>query len=100
MEKKVKEEVGKPEKVKDGKKNENHGSSDDETDDGNIENTDCDQDSGISFMNDTDEEIETAEIDEEDWIDYMKRSTGEAMQRMKTAKIKCWIKTHRRKNGD
>ena len=46
-------------------------------------------------MNDTDEEIDTAEI-EEDWIEYMKRSTEEAMERMKTAKIQCWIKTHRR----
>ena len=49
-------------------------------------NTDCDQDSDISFMNDTDEEIETAEIEEEDWIDHMKRSTDEAMERMKAAK--------------
>ena len=37
--------------------------------------SDCDQDSDISFMNDTDEEIDTAEIEEEDWIEYMKRST-------------------------
>ena len=47
-------------------------------------------------MNDTDEEIDTAEIEEEDWIEYMKRSTDEAMERMKTAKIHCWIKTRRR----
>ena len=38
-------------------------------------------------MNDTDEEID---------IEYMTRSTDEAMQRMKTAKIQCWIKAHRR----
>ena len=93
----MKEEVGKPEKVKDGEKEkENHGSSKDETDDGNISNTDFDQDSDISFMNDTDEEIDTAEIEEKDWIDYMRRSTDEAMERMKTAKIECWIKTYRR----
>ena len=97
MKKKVKEEVGKPEKVKDGEgEKENHGSFEDETDDGNSSNTDCDQDSDISFMNDTDEETNTSEIEEEDWIDYMKRSTDEAMERMKTAKIQCWIKTHRR----
>ena len=47
-------------------------------------------------MNDTDEEIDAAEIEEDDWIDYMKRSTDEAIERMKTAKIQCWIKTHRR----
>ena len=27
-------------------------------------NTDCDQDSDVSFMSDTDEEIDTAEIEE------------------------------------
>ena len=47
-------------------------------------------------MNDTDEEIDTAEIEEEDWIEYIKRSTDEAMQRMETAKIHCWMKAHRR----
>ena len=47
-------------------------------------------------MNDTDEENDTAEIEEEDWIEYMKRCTDEAMQRMKTAKIQCWINAHRR----
>ena len=31
-----------------------------------VSNTDCDQDSDISFMEDTDEEIDTGEIDEED----------------------------------
>ena len=46
-------------------------------------------------MNDT-EEIDTAEIEEEDWIEYVKRSTDEAMERMKKAKIQCWIKTHGR----
>ena len=39
--------------------------------------------------------IDTADIEEE-WIEYMKRSTDEAMERMKTAKIQCWINTHRR----
>ena len=94
---KMKEEVGKPEKVKDGKEEkENHGSSEDEIDDGNSSNTDCDQDSDLLFVNDTDEEIDTAEIAEEDWLEHIRRSTDEAMERMKTAKIKCWIKTHRR----
>ena len=44
------------------------------------------------FMNDTDEEVDTAEIEEGDWIEYMKRSTDEAMRQMRTAKIQCWIK--------
>ena len=50
------------------RRKENHGSSDDETDDGNSSDTDCDQDSDISFMINTYEEIDTAEIAEEDWI--------------------------------
>ena len=56
-------------------------------------NTDCDQDSDTSFRQDTDEEIDTADIEEEEWIEYMKRSTDEAMERMK---VQCWIKTPRR----
>ena len=47
-------------------------------------------------MNDIDEEIDTAENEEEDWIEHVKRSTEEAMERMKTATIQIWIKTHRR----
>ena len=47
-------------------------------------------------MSDTDDEIDTDEIDEEDWIEYMKRSTAAAVERMKAAKIPCWIETHRR----
>ena len=44
-----------------------------------------DQDSDISFMNNTDQEIDTEEIDREDWIEYVKRSTDEAMERMKNS---------------
>ena len=96
-ENKAKEEIGKLEKMEDGKEDEeNQRSYENETDDGHSFNTNCDQESDISFMNDTDEEIDTKELEEEDWIEYMKRSTEEAMERMKTAKIQCWIKTHGR----
>ena len=44
----------------------------------------------------TDEEIDTGETEEEDWIENMKRSTATAIERMKAAKIPCWIETHRR----
>ena len=47
-------------------------------------------------MNDTVEEIDNADIEEEDWIEYIKRSTEEAIDQMKTARIQCWIKPHRR----
>ena len=58
-ENKVIEEVGKQENEKDGEEEEeteNNGNSEDLTDDGNSSNTDRDQDSDISFMNDIDEE--------------------------------------------
>ena len=46
----------------------NHRSSDDETAEGSRSNTDCIQDSDVSFMNDTDEEMDTAENEEEKWF--------------------------------
>ena len=79
--------------MEDGKEDEeNQRSYENETDDGHSSNTNCEQHSDISFMNDTDEESDTAEIEEEDWIEHMKRSTEEAMKRMKLQKNQCWIK--------
>ena len=77
-------------------KNANHRSSDDETAEGGSTNTDCHQDSDVSFMKDSDEEIDTVEIEKEECIEYLKRSTATAVERMKAAKIPCWIETHRR----
>ena len=39
---------------------------------------------------------DTGEIEEEDWIEYMKRSTATAVEKMKAVKIPCWVETHRR----
>ena len=72
------------------------GGTEDENEDGRSSNTCYDQDSDISFKNDTDEEIDTTAIEEEEWIEYMKRSTDEAIEKMKNAKIRCWMKTHKR----
>ena len=73
MKNKVTEALEKPENEKDGKEDEEKpGSSEDQTEDWHSSNTNRDQDSDISFMNDTDEEIDTAVIEEEDWIEYMK----------------------------
>ena len=47
-------------------------------------------------MKDTDEEIFTSKIEEEDWTEYRKRSTATAVEKTKAAKIPCWIDTHRR----
>ena len=54
------------------------------------------QDSDVSFENDTDDEIDTTEIEEEDWIEYIKRSTDDVIDKMEDAKIRCCIKTHER----
>ena len=51
----------------------------------------------MSFESDNDEEIDAAEIEvEEDWIEYIKRSTNEAMEKMESEKIKCWDMTQRK----
>ena len=55
-----------------------------------------DQDSDVSFENDTEEQIDTAEIEEEDWIDDINRSTNDAIEKMGNAKIQCWTKTHKK----
>ena len=45
------------------------------------------------FEDDADEEIDTTVIEEEDWIEYIKRSTEDAMEKMAHAKIRCWNRT-------
>ena len=81
----------------------------DESEDGQSSNTHKDQDSDVSFENDTEEEIDTTEIEgrldwidieEEDWTEYRKWSTNDAMEKMENAKIRCWNKTHKTWNGD
>ena len=47
------------------------------------------------FINDTDEEIDTAQVEEEELIEYMKRSTKDAEDKMRAANIPCWIETQR-----
>ena len=41
----------------------------------------------MSLESDNDVEIDAAEIEEEDWVDYIKRSTNEAMEKMEKEKI-------------
>ena len=64
--------------------------------DGLSSNTNCDQYSDISFKSETDEEIDTPAIEEEEWIDCVKTRTDEAIEKMKSTNIRCWIKTHKR----
>ena len=72
------------------------GSTEDENEDGQNSNTHYDQDSDISFENGIDDEIDTTAIEEEECIDYIERSTDEAVEKMENKKIRCWIKTHKR----
>ena len=53
------------------------------------------QDRDVSFQEDIDDAIDTTEK-EEDWIEYMKRSTKEAEDYMKKMKFPCWTEIHRR----
>ena len=69
---------------------------DDESEDGKSYVSHNDQDSDVSFESDNDEEIDAAEIEEEDWVDYIKRSTNEAMEKMENEKIRCWNMTQKK----
>ena len=55
-----------------------------------------DMDSGVTFDEDSEKDIDTAEIEEEDWFDYIRRSTADAIDKMEHAKIRCWNRTHRK----
>ena len=71
-------------------------STDDESCDGQSTRTQNDVDREVSFQDDADEEIDTTVIEEEDWIEYIKRSTEDAMEKMAHAKIRCWNRTHKK----
>ena len=71
-------------------------STDDESGDGQSTRTQNDVDSEVSFEDDADEEIDTTVIEEEDWIEYIKRSAEDAMEKMAHAKIRCWNRTHKK----
>ena len=70
-------------------------STDDESGDGQSTTTHNDVDSEVSFEDDADDEIDTTTIEEEDWIEYIKRSTEDAMEKMECAKIRCWNGTQK-----
>ena len=72
-------------------------STDDESGGGLSTTTHNDVDSDVSFEDDADEEIDTTSIEEEDWIEYIKRSIVEPKEKMESAKIRCWKKTQKMK---
>ena len=71
-------------------------STDDESGDGQSTTTHNDVDSEVSFEDDADDEIDTTLIEEQDWIEYIKRSTEDAMKKMECAMIRCWNRTHKK----
>ena len=71
-------------------------STDEESGDGQSTKSKDDVDSEVTFEDDADEEMDTIEIEEEDWIEYIKRSTADAVDKMEHARIRCWNKTHRK----
>ena len=52
--------------------------------------------SEVTFQDDLDEEMETTSIEEKEWIDYIKRSIVDALDKMEHAKIRCWNRTHKK----
>ena len=75
----------------------------DESEDGQSSLSHNDQDIHVSFESDDDEEIDAAEIEEEDWVDYIERSINEVIEKMGNEKIRYWNKTHKKnemKTGD
>ena len=73
-------------------------STDDGSGEGQSTRTQNDVDSEQSFEDDADEEIDINVIEEEDWIEYTKRSTEDAMEKMAHAKIRCWNRTNKKNN--
>ena len=72
-------------------------SPDDESVDGLSTKSKDDVDSEVTFDEDSDKEMDTIEIEEEDWIEYITRSTVDALDKMERAKIRCWNRTHTKK---
>ena len=71
--KKIQKIVKRKDETNEEKDTDDLGSIGDESGDGQSSITHNDQDSDVSFENDTDEEIYTTVIEEEDWIEYTKK---------------------------
>ena len=69
---------------------------DDESGGGQSTESKDDVDSEVTFDEDSDKEMDTIEIEEEDWIEYIRRSTADALDKMERAKIRCWNRTHKK----
>ena len=76
------------------KEENNENLSDKETDESQ-EDSKEDQDSDVSFQEEADEEVDATDKEEE-WIEFIKRSTEEAEEHIKKHKLPCWIEVHKR----
>ena len=94
--KKIEKQVIEPKEEKGIVEKTENCSTDDESGDDQSSKSEDDVDSGVTFDEDSEKDIDTIEIEEEDWIDYIKRSTADALDKMERAKIRCWNKTHKK----
>ena len=74
-------------------------STDDESGDGWSTATHSDVDGEVSFEDDADEEIDTTVIEDEDWIEYIKRNTEDAMEKMNAKRFDAGT-GHKKLNGN
>ena len=97
--KKRRSSSNKKEEVPSGKKDENNeNQSDKVTEDDLQEDSNKDQDSDVSFQEEADEEIDATDKEEE-WIDFIKRSTEEAEQHMKNTNYLTGLRYTKGQNG-
>ena len=48
------------------------------------------------LQSDSNDDMGTADVEEEDWIEYIKRSTRDTEDKMRAGNIPCWIETQRK----
>ena len=67
-------------------------STDDESGDGQSTKSQDDVDSEVTFVR----KLIHLRLKREDWIEYIKRSTADALDKMERAKIRCWNRAHKK----
>ena len=77
---------------------ESKGMSDKESEEGSDQNSNKDQESDVSFQEEVEEEIDANE-NEEDWIEYIERSTKEAAEHMENKRYHAGLKYTEDRSG-
>ena len=52
--------------------------------------------SEVTFEDDPDTEMDAITTEKEKWIDYIKRSTIDTLEKIEHTKIRCWNRTHKK----